>query len=246
MGNETLSRRLGATIAVAILIMAVAIPLTAMGKSEKITVCHAAGQDGTEQFVTLELPPQAVYGNGGHLQDNGTPLAGHESDYLGPCVDDSTTTTDGTNTTLDSVAGSTSTTVFEETTSTEGETEVAPFVETTSTTVAGDTTTPTTDDIEIAASTAQVEEGRDVEPEVGAIEESVPRDGTPAEDVDSAVLPFTGVDRGLIVPASLMLCFGAIALFVTGGITAQQGAHMAAEAEGFGLGLHRGRHESAG
>ena len=52
---------------------------------EKITICHAAGQAGTTKFVTLTLSYDAVYGEGGHFFENGTPRAGHEDDYLGAC-----------------------------------------------------------------------------------------------------------------------------------------------------------------
>ena len=59
---------------------------TVSAQSQTITICHAAGQAGTLMFVTLNLPYPAVYGNGGHFNENGTPQAGHENDYLGPCV----------------------------------------------------------------------------------------------------------------------------------------------------------------
>ena len=62
---------------------------TANAQAETITICHAAGQDGTLMFVTLNLPYQAVYGVGGHFNENGTPQAGHENDYLGPCQNQS-------------------------------------------------------------------------------------------------------------------------------------------------------------
>jgi len=52
---------------------------------DKITICHGAGQEGTTQYVTLELPYEAVYGQGGHFNENGTTQAGHEQDYLGEC-----------------------------------------------------------------------------------------------------------------------------------------------------------------
>jgi len=55
---------------------------------EKVTICHAAGLAGTDQYVELSIAGQAVYGgsgNAGHFDENGTPLAGHEEDYFGPC-----------------------------------------------------------------------------------------------------------------------------------------------------------------
>lgn len=66
---------------------------------DKVTICHAAGQAGTTHFVTLTIGAPAVYGPGGHFNENGTPQAGHEQDYMGPCQGDETTTTDTTETT---------------------------------------------------------------------------------------------------------------------------------------------------
>lgn len=85
----------------AALILLLAAPLPALGDSEKVTICHAAGQEGTDQFITLELAYPAVYGPGGHFNEDGTPQAGHEADYLGPCVVESTTTTEAPTTTLE-------------------------------------------------------------------------------------------------------------------------------------------------
>lgn len=63
------------------------------GGVEKITICHASGLAGTTKFETLELPYPAVFGEAGHFYENGTPRAGHEEDYLGPCQTDTGTTT---------------------------------------------------------------------------------------------------------------------------------------------------------
>ncbi len=53
---------------------------------QKITICHVAGlASDPANYITLELPPQAVYGNGGHFNENGTPQAGHEQDSFGAC-----------------------------------------------------------------------------------------------------------------------------------------------------------------
>lgn len=60
-------------------------PAAMANGQEKVTICHAAGLDGTTQYVTLELAWPAVYGEAGHFYENGTPRAGHEDDYLGPC-----------------------------------------------------------------------------------------------------------------------------------------------------------------
>ena len=64
------------------------LPIPTTGDDKKITICHAAGRaDEPANFVTLTLSVNAVYGNGGHFNNNGTPKAGHEKDYLGPCID---------------------------------------------------------------------------------------------------------------------------------------------------------------
>lgn len=57
------------------------------GPPERFTICHAAGLAGTTQFITLEdLPYPAVFGPGGHFNEDGTPAAGHEQDYMGACT----------------------------------------------------------------------------------------------------------------------------------------------------------------
>lgn len=63
------------------------------GGNEKVTICHAAGQEGTTHYITLTIGYNAVYGPAGHFYENGTPRAGHEQDYLGPCQGDSETPT---------------------------------------------------------------------------------------------------------------------------------------------------------
>jgi hypothetical protein len=75
-----------------------AIPVFA-AQPEKVIVCHAAGQEGTTKFVTLEVPATETGFPQGHYTEDGTPLAGHEADYLGPCIVDTTTTTQATTTT---------------------------------------------------------------------------------------------------------------------------------------------------
>jgi len=63
-------------------------PSSCADNGKKITICHASGQTGTTKFETLTLSENAVYspGNGGHFNENGTPKAGHEDDYLGACT----------------------------------------------------------------------------------------------------------------------------------------------------------------
>ena len=49
----------------------------------KVTICHADGKDGTLKFSTITVAPSA---GENHLDlVTGTPKAGHENDYLGPC-----------------------------------------------------------------------------------------------------------------------------------------------------------------
>lgn len=52
----------------------------------KVTICHASGLAGTTKYETLTIGYEAVYGPAGHFYENGTPQAGHEQDYLGPCL----------------------------------------------------------------------------------------------------------------------------------------------------------------
>lgn len=66
---------------------------TGVQATNKVTICHAAGLDGTMKYVTLTVAYPAVYGPAGHFYENGTPRAGHENDYLGPCTPPETTTT---------------------------------------------------------------------------------------------------------------------------------------------------------
>jgi hypothetical protein len=60
---------------------------------DKVTICHAAGLDGTTHYETLTIGWSAVYGPAGHFYENGTPQTGHEQDYLGECEEIITTTT---------------------------------------------------------------------------------------------------------------------------------------------------------
>jgi hypothetical protein len=59
----------------------------------KVTICHAAGREGTTHYVTLTISENAVYKEqGGHFFENGTPRAGHEQDYFGECTEVPTST----------------------------------------------------------------------------------------------------------------------------------------------------------
>ena len=51
-----------------------------------VTFCHVAGrEEDPANTVTLTLPYNAVFGQAGHFNEDGTPNAGHEQDHLGPC-----------------------------------------------------------------------------------------------------------------------------------------------------------------
>jgi hypothetical protein len=68
---------------------------TASAGAEKVVICHASGHAGTLKFETLEISPSAL---GAHFEENGTPKAGHEADYMGACTSTTTTTTTTTTT----------------------------------------------------------------------------------------------------------------------------------------------------
>jgi hypothetical protein len=254
MGNDIQTRRVGGTLAIATLVLAVGIPLAAVGKAEKLIICHAAGQDGTGNFVTLELSSQAVYGNGGHFEESGTPRAGHEGDHLGPCVEGATTGSGDTDVTVAS-GEDPPTTAPDETVSTwdESETEA-----TTPTTKDPDDTNMAPDEPEVAAAGIDESEEGDQpamavnggqnelaeEARVGDLVVQASGSEPGGDHAEAATLPFTGVGASSILPAALMLITGAICVFLTGGFASVSGGHVAADAERFRLGLHRGRHES--
>ena len=50
---------------------------------EKFVICHVAGQAGSTQCQTLTLPGPAACA---HIGEQGTPQAGHEQDFCGPCT----------------------------------------------------------------------------------------------------------------------------------------------------------------
>jgi hypothetical protein len=51
------------------------------GDNDKITICHAAGRAGTSKYVEITVSRNASYA---HLDEHGTPRAGHEEDYIEP------------------------------------------------------------------------------------------------------------------------------------------------------------------
>jgi len=80
----------------AILVLVASTAAASATGTEKVTICHAAGLADTTQYVTLTLAYPAVYGPAGHFEENGTARAGHEEDYLGPCVTDPDPSTEPT------------------------------------------------------------------------------------------------------------------------------------------------------
>ncbi len=56
-----------------------------VGNGTSVTFCHATSSD-TNPFVTLTTAIAAAVGQAGHFYENGTTQAGHEEDYVGPCV----------------------------------------------------------------------------------------------------------------------------------------------------------------
>lgn len=130
-------RKFGTLLVAVGALMLMSCTAFAGGGSEKITICHAAGLEGTTHYETLNIGYEAVYGEAGHFYENGTTRAGHEQDYLGECRGDETTTTLDEETTT--TVAETTTTVAE-TTTTEAEETTTTEAEETTTTVAETTT----------------------------------------------------------------------------------------------------------
>jgi len=100
------------------MVLAAGVALAAPSPAEavdKVTICHATGSGS---YVTLTIPRNAAYGQAGHFNENGTPKAGHEDDYLGPCRPPDTTTTSTTTTTTSTTTTTTQPTTTSSTTST--------------------------------------------------------------------------------------------------------------------------------
>jgi hypothetical protein len=79
-------RRAVAVIGATVLIFLAGASQSLAGQ-DKVTICHAAGlADEPANWVTITAAYPAIYGEAGHFYENGTPRAGHEEDYLGPCL----------------------------------------------------------------------------------------------------------------------------------------------------------------
>lgn len=92
-----------------------ALSSTTHANNDKVTICHVAGRaDDPANYVTQTIAWQAVYGPGGHLNEDGTGQAGHEDDSLGECdPPEVTSTTEAPTTTAETT---TTTEVVTETT----------------------------------------------------------------------------------------------------------------------------------
>jgi hypothetical protein len=90
--------RLGKTaLFIAALLAPLFVVVSVISAGDKVTICHAAGQEGTTHFNTLNISYNAAFGPAGHFYEDGTPRAGHEQDYLGQCREESETPTPSPN-----------------------------------------------------------------------------------------------------------------------------------------------------
>jgi hypothetical protein len=79
--------RLGVALAVATSLLISTASLALAGQ-DKVTICHAAGRaapNGPTQYIEITVGWPAAFGPAGHFDENGTPNAGHEEDFLGGC-----------------------------------------------------------------------------------------------------------------------------------------------------------------
>jgi hypothetical protein len=262
MGNERLLPRAGMLLMMVAGIMALVMPLTAMGRMDMVTICHVVGPPGAEQHITLVVAAPAVFGPAGHFNDNGTPRAGHEGDYLGPCIEDEDhTDTDTENTSNEE----------QETTDTGDHHHHDPDTDENDVLTSTIETTPTDSDdesggeesdsndesvtvdsaVEEAADDDHPGSGNDSDPvtsdeAVAAVVSDSGRVGGDTTRAAVETLPFTGPSTGLILPAVLMVIAGAMVVFGTTGPVPDAGAHVAAGRHLLGLRLRRGRHEFVG
>jgi hypothetical protein len=226
-------------------ITALVMPLTAVARMEMVTICHVVGPAGAEQHITLEVAAAAVFGPGGHFNDNGTPRAGHDSDYLGPCVEDEDHIDSHSETTSSEEEKTTSTTTadhhHEDPDTDENDVMTSTI----------DTTPATSDDDEGNSDDGSDtnDESATADPageEVAAVVVDSARFGGDTARVAVETLPYTGPSTALILPAVLMLLVGAMVVFGIAGPVPDAGAHVAVDRHRLGLRLRRGRHESIG
>lgn len=173
----------------ALALFLVGLVLPAAGTpADQVTLCHAAGQEGTTQFVTLTISANAAFGQAGHFNEDGTPRAGHEEDYLGECV--VTTTTIPEEVTTTTADQSTTTTAPAPTTTLPEVLIPTPIPEETTTT----TTTPeaTTTTVELTTTSTLIE----VRPPVTV---------TTQANLEPRELPYTGLSTEDLAVLALVL-----------------------------------------
>jgi hypothetical protein len=77
MKSSSILRILGVAIILAGVLIAT---LTATSQAgDKVTICHAAGLAGTDHYIAITI---SVNAENKHIDDHGTPLAGHEQDFI--------------------------------------------------------------------------------------------------------------------------------------------------------------------
>lgn len=76
---------LGAALIISGLLLSTFVQNAFADTAPKVTICHAAGLDGTTKYTTITIGYNAAYGPAGHFSEPGTPNAGHEDDYEGAC-----------------------------------------------------------------------------------------------------------------------------------------------------------------
>jgi hypothetical protein len=177
-----MKRTLTVSLAIATLTLCLAVPVLA---ADTVTICHAAGLAGTTQFTTLTIPESAA---SAHFNDDGTPAAGHEDDYLGACAGDIVTTT---------------TTVIEETivTVVELPTDTG-FPTTTPTTLPYDEVGSVVAGLTVTASVPFEDPSLTSGLSIAALQTAGSRSATPG--VAMTELPFTGASTGSLA----VLAFG--------------------------------------
>lgn len=207
----------------------------------KVIICHYEGHNGSNPSHTIEVAPSAV---STHLASG--------FDYIGPCLptpEGSTSTTEETTTTEETstTVGSTPTTAQTPTTVASSPTTLAPTSTTveTSTTVASDLVTAETSTTLAPPSTTTSEDGTGVG--ASGTDQTTSTIAPENDEAVSAVadeLPYTGANMMLVIPGALLMAIGAFAVFVTGALGRGSAAHASSRANGFALGLHRGRHQA--
>lgn len=179
------STRLIVAGALTTLVGVIGVSATSIADNDEVTICHAAGLDGTTQYVTITINRTAAFGPAGHFNEDGTTQAGHEDDYLGACEEVATTTTVSESTTTEASTTSTS-----PTTTTTVETTVPPS---TSSEPSTTTEAPTTTAAETTTTVAEPTTTTVAEPTttVAFIEPPDPSVVDPAEDEPPLLLPAT-------------------------------------------------------